>query len=70
MTLDPFKLLVLHCIDFAAAEYLSGKMDMQEAIDHGMRLVDKYIETEEFNKAVEEYYACFVDVKDIKGVIE
>lgn len=63
---DPYKLLVLHCVDTAAAEYISGRMDMQEAIDYGMQMVDKYAETEEFDKAVEEYYSNFVSVKDLK----
>lgn len=63
---DPYKLLVLHCVDAAAAEYISGRMNMQEAIEYGMQMVDKYAETEEFDKAVEEYYNKFVSVKDLK----
>jgi hypothetical protein len=63
---DPYKLLVLHCVDIAAAEYISGRMNMQEAVEYGMQMVDKYAETEEFNNAVEEYYNKFVDIKDLE----
>jgi hypothetical protein len=63
---DPYKLLVLHCVDTAAAEYISGRMNMQEAVEYGMQMVDKYAETEEFNNAVEEYYNKFVDIKDLE----
>ena len=63
---DPYKLLVLHCVDNAAAEYISGRMNIQEAVEYGMEMVDKYAETEDFDNAVEEYYSKFVDVKDLK----
>ena len=43
---DPYKLLVLHCVDAAAAEYISGRMNMQEAVEYGMQMVDKYAETD------------------------
>ena len=62
---DPYKSLVLFCVDKAAAEYISGKMSFDEAINYGVELTDKYSETEEFNKIVDEYFDKFVDIKDI-----
>lgn len=63
---DPYKSLVLFCVDKAAAEYLAGRMDKVEAVNYGMRLVDEYAETEEFDDAIKEYFSKFVDVKDLK----
>lgn len=65
---DPFKLLILYCADIAVAEYILGRMNVQEAIEYGMKMVDKYVETKEFDKAVEDYYSKFVSVKDLKLV--
>lgn len=63
--LNPFAALVLYCVDIAVAEYISGRMSFNEAIDYCSELTDKYSETEEFNKIVEEYFDKFVDVKDV-----
>ena len=63
--LSPYAALALYCVDIAAAEYISGRMSFDEAINYGVELTDKYSETEEFNKIVDEYFYKFVDVKDI-----
>ena len=63
--LSPYAALALYCVDIAAAEYISGRMSFDEAINYGVELTDKYSETEEFNKIVDEYFDKFVDVKDI-----
>ena len=63
--LNPFAALVLYCVDIAAAEYISGRMSFDEAINYGVELTDKYSETEEFNRIIDEYFDKFVDVKDI-----
>jgi hypothetical protein len=62
---SPYYALMLYCMDLAVAEYISGRMSFNEAIDYCSELADKYSETEEFNKIVEEYYDKFVDIKDI-----
>ena len=63
--LNPFAALVLYCVDIATAEYISGRMSLNEAINYCQELTDKYSETEEFNKIVDEYFDKFVDIKDI-----
>lgn len=63
--LNPFQQLALYCVDIAAAEYISGRMSFDEAIEYGFELTDKYAETEEFNKIVDDFYDSFVDIKDI-----
>lgn len=64
--LNPFAALILYCVDIAAAEYLSGKMTYDEAIDYGVKLANEYADSEEFDKIVEKYFNDFVDVKDLK----
>ena len=64
---NPFTALVLYCIDIAAAEYIAGKMSFDEAVDYGFKLTDKYSETEEFNKVVDDYFSGFVNIRDIGG---
>ena len=63
--LNPYAALALYCVDIAAAEYISGKMSFDEAVEYGFELTNKYSETEEFNKIVDEYFDKFVDIKDI-----
>lgn len=62
---NPYADLVLYCVDIAAAELIAGKMSFNEAVNYGMELIDKYSETEEFNKIVDEYFDKFVDIKDV-----
>ena len=63
--LNPFQQLALYCVDIAAAEYISGRMSFDEAVEYGLELTDKYAETEEFNKIVDDYFANFADIRDI-----
>ena len=63
--LNPFQQLIFYCVDIATAEYISGRMSFNEAINYCSELTDKYYETEEFNKIVDEYFDKFVDVKDV-----
>ena len=64
--LNPFAALILYCVDIAAAEYSSGKMTYDEAIDYGVKLANEYADSEEFDKIVEKYFDDFVDVKDLR----
>lgn len=63
---DPFIDFILSCANKTADEYLSGRMSITEATEHGMQLIDEYVKTKIFNEVCEEFYNCFVDVKDIK----
>lgn len=40
--MNPFKLLIIHCLDMALTEFFSGRMSMEEAIDYGVKLTDEY----------------------------
>ena len=40
-------------------------MSFDEAVEYGLELTDKYAETEEFNKIVDDYFANFADIRDI-----
>ena len=64
--MNPFELLIVHCLDMALTEFFSGRMSMEEAIDYGVKLTDKYAETEEFSNIVEEYFEQFADVKEVQ----
>ena len=64
--LNPFAALILYCVDIAAAEYSSGKMTYDEAIDYGVKLANEYADSEEFDKIVEKYFSDFVNTKDLK----
>lgn len=64
--LNPYAELILYCVDIAAAEYSSGKMTYDEAIDYGVKLANEYADSEDFDKIVEKYFNDFVDVKDLK----
>ena len=63
--LNPFQQLIFYCVDIATAEYISGRMSFNEAINYCSELTDKYSKTEEFNKIVDENFDKYVDVKDV-----
>lgn len=63
--LNPFQQLVFYCVDIAAAEYISGRMSFDEAVEYGFESIDKYAKTKEFEKIVDDYFNNFTDIKDI-----
>lgn len=62
--LNPFVEAVARCLDAALAEYFSGTMTKEEAIDYGVELIDDYAESEAFKEVLDDYYNSFVDIKD------
>ena len=62
--LSPFVEAVARCLDAALAEYFSGTMTKEEAIDYGVKLIDDYAESEAFKEVLDDYYDSFVDIKD------
>lgn len=62
--LSPFVEAVVRCLDVALAEYFSGTMTKEEAIDYGVKLIDDYAESEAFKEVLDDYYDSFVDIKD------
>lgn len=63
--LSPFVEAVARCLDTALAEYFSGTMTKEEAIDYGVKLMDDYAESEAFKEVLDDYYDSFVDIKNL-----
>ena len=65
---NPYEDLILYACNKAVAEWITGNMSFDEAIDYANSLCDQLADTDEFQVMLQNYINNFVDVKNIGDI--
>ena len=63
--MSPLAQLMAYCLDKAGTELFSGRKNIEESINYGLELIDKYINDKDFQEFVKSYYNISDDEEEL-----